>query len=111
MNARFPTLAQQKATAALQIGLACETLKAELAEYALAHGGRFLLYGSVARGEHRFDSDVDLLVDFPESEERGAWDFVEGASERLGLKIDIRSLRTASPRFLRHIQRDAKVIP
>ncbi len=27
--------------------------------------GGFLLFGSAARGEMRFDSDVDILVDFP----------------------------------------------
>lgn len=110
MSAQFPTLSEQKTAAALQIARSSELLEAELAEYARQHGGRFALYGSVARGDHRFDSDVDILVDFPDREESGAWDFVETACRRLGLKVDVRSWRTASARFLQHIQRDMKVI-
>jgi predicted nucleotidyltransferase len=110
VSAGFPTLAQQKAAAATRIGQSCELLKAELAAYARAHGGRFVLYGSVARGDHRFDSDVDILVDFPEHEESAAWDLAEAACQRLELEVDLRSWRTASPRFLEHIQRDMKVI-
>ncbi|HUP69129.1 MAG TPA: nucleotidyltransferase domain-containing protein [Acidimicrobiales bacterium] len=30
------------------------------------HGGHIRLFGSAARGDDRFDSDVDLLVDFDE---------------------------------------------
>jgi len=52
MSARFPTLSQQKAAAAARIGQSSELLKAELAAYARAHGGRFVQYGSVARGDH-----------------------------------------------------------
>jgi len=110
MSARFPTLSQQKAAAAARIGQCCELLKAELAAYARAHGGRFVHYGSVARGDHRFDSDVDILVDFPEHEESAAWDFAEAACRRLELRVDLRSWRTASPRLLQHIHRDMKII-
>jgi len=110
VSVRFPTLSQQKAAAATRIGQSCELLEAELAAYARVHGGRFVLYGSVARGDHRFDSDVDILVDFREPEEAAAWDFAEIACQRLELKVDLRSWRTASPRFLQHIQRDMKVI-
>jgi uncharacterized protein len=36
-------------------------IKAAVARY---HGRRVRLFGSVARGEERADSDIDLLVDF-----------------------------------------------
>lgn len=111
MSARFPTLLERKTAAALHITRACELLKVELAHYARQHGGRFALYGSVARGDHRFDSDVDILVDFPDSEESDAWHFVEAACRRLELKADLRFWRTASARFLHHIERDMRVIP
>ncbi len=43
---------------------ALAAVKPALSAYARAHGGYFILYGSAARGEMRFHSDVDLLVDF-----------------------------------------------
>ena len=110
MTAPFPTLAERKAAATRQIGQRCETLAAELARYARAHAGRFVLYGSTARGDHRFDSDVDILVDFPEHQEDEAWRHAESLCRTLGLKGDIALLRTASPRFVEHIQRDMRVI-
>jgi predicted nucleotidyltransferase len=38
----------------------------ELASLGGELGGHFLLYGSAARGDLRDDSDVDLLLDFPD---------------------------------------------
>lgn len=110
MGTTFPTLAEQKATATRRFGDSCESLKRLLAHYARKHGGRFLIYGSVARGEYRFDSDVDLLVDFPEGQETDAWRFAEDACWELGLKADIGVLRTRSQAFIDHIQGDMKVI-
>jgi predicted nucleotidyltransferase len=60
------TLKARKAAklAAMQDALA--SLRASLSDYARANGGRFLLFGSAARGALRPDSNVDVLVDFPE---------------------------------------------
>lgn len=110
MSAIFPTLAEQKTAAVKRVGHSCETLKVALARYARERSGRFILYGSVARGEHRFDSDLDLLVDFPEGEEIEAWRYAERVCRDLQLKLDIASFRTSSSRFLAHIHRDMKVI-
>lgn len=49
-----------------------DLIKAELSNYSRHHGGEYVLFGSVARGEARFDSDVDILVDFPSESEREA---------------------------------------
>ena len=110
MTAPFPTLAERKAAAVRQIGQRCEMLEAELGKYARAHAGRFVLYGSMARGDHRFNSDVDILVDFPAHEQDEAWRHAEQLCRSLGLKGDIALLRTASPRFVEHIRRDMRVI-
>jgi hypothetical protein len=50
-----------------------------LTEYARAHGGRYRLFGSAARGQISYDSDVDLLLDFPEEAFGEAWNFAETA--------------------------------
>ncbi|WP_046868648.1 nucleotidyltransferase domain-containing protein [Microvirga massiliensis] len=44
---------------------AVRAISEHLRQYARSKGGRFLLSGSTARGETRFDSDIDLLLDFP----------------------------------------------
>lgn len=42
------------------------TNKAAIEQLAKAYGAkRIRIFGSVARGEERFDSDIDFLVDFP----------------------------------------------
>ncbi len=57
------------------------------------------LFGSIARGEEREDSDIDLLVDF--SEPVGLFQFIElqqWLESLLGRKVDLgtpRSLKTS----------------
>jgi hypothetical protein len=56
---------------------AVHAISEHLRQYARSKGGRFLLYGSTARGETRFDSDIDLLLDFAADLEAEAWRFAE----------------------------------
>jgi predicted nucleotidyltransferase len=72
--------------------------------------GRFVLFGSVARGDARGGSDVDLLIDFPERGEAAAFAFVEENCAKLGIRGDLRAYRYCSDRFLSDIAADAKVI-
>lgn len=98
------TVAERKAAkvAALKAGLA--ELRAELSARARELGGAYLLYGSAARGELRHDSDIDLLLDFPDDDaDRRAWDAAEAACSRLKLPHDIRPVRWCSERFLQHV--------
>lgn len=62
---RIVTLAERKAAEAERRRLAVAALRPAFAAYARAHGDRFLLFGSAARNEMRYDSDVDILLDFP----------------------------------------------
>jgi tRNA nucleotidyltransferase (CCA-adding enzyme) len=57
-------------------------LPTALAAYAASRGGRYLLYGSAARGTMRHDSDVDILADFPPEAIDDAWVFAEEARWR-----------------------------
>ena len=59
---RIVTLTERKAAEAARRRQEVAALVPVLAEYAREHGGRFLLYGSAARGQMKFHSDVDLLV-------------------------------------------------
>lgn len=111
MGAGFRTLDEQKAQAAQRMSLAFGALQRELAAYARTHGGTFIVFGSLARGDHRFHSDVDLLVDFPADQEGKAWDFAEEACWRLKLKPDIHLRRSCSSAFFSHIQSEMRSLP
>lgn len=64
-----------------------EAIKAAAARH---HGRRVRLFGSIARGEERPDSDIDLLVDFdPESSLFDVIRLTRELEELLGLPVDV----------------------
>ena len=75
--------------------------RAEILRLAEMHGARNVhVFGSVARGENRQDSDVDFLVEF----EKG-----RTLLDLIGLKLDLQDLLDASvdvvtPNSLRYIR-------
>lgn len=103
----YVTMSERKAAQRDAIAQAVADLRPALAEYARRHGGRFLLYGSAARGGLRHDSDVDLLVDFPDAEQSAAWRFAEQACWDRGVTPDIRPFGWCSAEFLAHVLPDA----
>ncbi len=104
----YPTLAERKAARVTSLHQAVATLRNRLRAYARSHGGRFLLYGSAARGDLRFDSDIDLLIDFPEERLSAAWRFAEDVCRELDLKADLCPLAWCRDDFLAHIGKDAE---
>jgi uncharacterized protein len=81
-----------------------------LRRIAARHGASNLrVFGSVARGEERADSDVDLLVDL--AEDRGFRDYLALAEEierLLQRKVDLVLSRSLSPHFRPYIEADAR---
>jgi hypothetical protein len=63
-----------------------------LHDYARQRGGRFIIFGSVARDEARYDSDMDIAVDFPAPLETAAWYFAEQLCIEHGITPDIHAL-------------------
>lgn len=108
---RIVTLPERKAAEAQRRQQAVASLRPVLAAYARAHGGRFLLYGSAARGEMRYDSDVDILVDFPEDQDAAAWDFAGQACWERGLEPDLMRRAWCKESFLAHVAPDIEPIP
>lgn len=106
----FVTLREQKSAERERRFQAVEALKGDLSAYARAHGGRFLLYGSAARGHMRHNSDIDILLDFPKDATDDAWVFAEDACRRHRLSPDIRPRSWCGPAFLDHIDRDIEVV-
>jgi len=66
------------------------------------------VFGSVARGDQRYDSDIDFLVDFEPGRSlldlTGLWLDLEAA---LGCKVDVVSSRGLKPRLASEVMRDA----
>jgi predicted nucleotidyltransferase len=104
------TVSERKAAEAARRAAAVEALVPVLAAYAREHGGRFLLFGSAARGQMRYHSDVDLLMDFPAKALNEAWKFAETACWELKLEPDLLPYRWCKPRFLEHVSADFRVL-
>lgn len=98
------TLKDRKAREVSRLRCAMGRVRRVLTAYADEHGGRFMVFGSAARGDIHFDSDFDLVVDFPAAEERGAHEFAERVCIEHGLKPDIRLVSEMSPGFIDRIR-------
>jgi predicted nucleotidyltransferase len=107
---RIVTLTERKTAEAVRRQQAVAALALVLAEYARAHGGRFLLFGSAARGTMRYDSDVDVLMDFPEDALNQAWKFAEAACWERALEPDLLPYRWCKQPFLDHVAADMRVL-
>lgn len=65
------------------------------------------VFGSYARNEQRPDSDIDLLIDF--NNNLHLLDLIgleQELSEKLGIKVDLITLRSLNPALKPHIQKD-----
>ncbi len=104
MTPTIRTLSERKAAAAAAKATALDRLRPALADAARELGGRFLLYGSAAQGRLRHDSDIDLLLDFPDdAATTAAWDAAERECAGLGLESDARPLAWCGAGFLQHV--------
>lgn len=104
------TLKQRRKNFMKSMSDGVSVLRCELSSYALDNGGRFIIFGSVARGDFRPDSDIDILVDFPKDKEADAWRFAEDTCAKNGLKADARSIIFCRKEFVEHIMKDAEII-
>jgi predicted nucleotidyltransferase len=107
---RIVTLPERKAAEAERRRRAVEDLRDALTAYARAHGGRFMLFGSAARGTMRYDSDVDILVDFPPDALDDAWSFAERACWDRQLDPDITPFSWCRGRFRERVTPDLLVL-
>ena len=65
------------------------------------------IFGSFARGEERKDSDIDLLIDFPEG--KSLLDFIglqNELEESLGRSVDLGEVGTLKPRLRPYVARE-----
>lgn len=72
------------------------------------HADNVRLFGSVARGDERLDSDIDFLVDFqPGSTLFDQISLIEALSNKLGRKVDVVSSRALNRHLAQKIQQEA----
>jgi predicted nucleotidyltransferase len=73
-----------------------------------AGAGNLRVFGSVARGDARPDSDVDLLVDMPAGAGLFALQALEGELRRiLGVDVDLAPADSLKPRVRAEVEREA----
>lgn len=105
------TVPERKAREAARRQAAAQDVMAEAREFAQTHGGRFYVFGSVAAGRIKYDSDFDVVVDFPLEIEAEAAEFIEEACQRHRLPSDVYLKSRASRRFLDRISKQLVSLP
>lgn len=106
----YPTLTERKRAKVARMEAAVEALAADLAAYAREHGGRFVLFGSAARGEMRHDSDVDILADFPSSLGWDPAEFAEDRARARDLKPDVHLMGMSGLRLRERVAAQGRVL-
>jgi predicted nucleotidyltransferase len=106
----YKTLEARKRDESDRRNRAADILAERLAPYAQEKGGRYILYGSLARREARFDSDADLLLDFPPQFEGEAWRLAESLCTELGIEDDIKPVSWCDPQFVSRVMPRARII-
>lgn len=92
------------------IGASIRSLRERLAEDGITH---VALFGSRARGDHRPDSDVDLLIEVDERRKFSLldWARVERKLQaEIGLDVNITMRRSLRPQLWAAISRDVVTI-
>lgn len=97
------TLPERKSAEATRRWRAAQQAVRELQDYARSRGGRFVVFGSYVTDKMRFDSDLDVMIDFPADTAGDAWRFAEDLCVRLAIPLDIHDAGTTKPEFLERV--------
>ena len=94
------TLKQRQARKLARMTQALVEIDAALLAYARRHGGRFIRYGSTAKGRMRQHSDVDIIADFSDGLGGEAASYAEDVCFERQMVPDVRAVTFASPQLL-----------
>lgn len=102
----------QKKGEAMDIAALLEEKKNEIREIAARHGARNVrVFGSVARGEARPDSDVDFLVDMaPGRTLLDLGGLLMELRDLLGLDVDVVTEQGLKPRIRERVLKEAELL-
>jgi predicted nucleotidyltransferase len=81
-----------------------------LANYAHEHGGRFILFGSAVTGRLHYESDIDVLADFPRERLNDALDFAIALGAEHDLSVDALPYAHCKSDFLKRALNHSKVL-
>ena len=81
-----------------------------LTVYARERGGRFLRYGSTAKGHARGHSDVDIIADFPGEASFEAANYAEQMLIDRALKPDVSPSGFISAKFIARVEEGAVIL-
>ena len=105
------TVQERKTRRAEQLRAAAKSAIAKLRIYATERSGQFLVFGLAARNDMQFDSDFDVIVDFPLGAQSAARDYAEDICRSVGLTPDVHLISEASPTLMSRVSRDALTLP
>lgn len=97
------SLSERKTNEAARRDRAASAVTDALRAYAAATGGRFVLFGSFVDRRMRYDSDLDILIDFPADGITAAWDVVERACAEADIMANISDTATSKPAFVERV--------
>ena len=104
------TIAERKANEAERRARAADAVVADLAAFVREHEGTFTIFGSYVTRTMRFDSDLDILIDFSDERSGEAWRFVEASCALHGVPADIHEAQATTLRFLERVRGKGIVI-
>ena len=104
------TIEQRKRDEAARRAALPNALRGRLEEFARRCGGRYLIYGSLARGAARYDSDIDVLVDFTPEFEAEAWRRIEAACAEERIEFRHQAVGVSNTSFLERALKEVEII-
>lgn len=104
------TLTERKSAETARRMRAADDAVSELRAYARSHGGRFVVFGSYVTRAMRFDSDLDVMLDFPAHAADQAWQFAEDLGRRLAIRLDIHDAGMTKPAFAERVRGSGMVL-
>ena len=105
------TLSERKQAEAARRRQAADAVVRALCTFARQNGGGFIVFGSYVTGIMRYDSDLDVMIDFPTDLSGDAWRFVEYACAEHGIKPDIHDAATSRSALAERVRAQGLFLP